>query len=79
MGNIMAKTTKTEKTTNIETEERTVSKLTIEQEINLLAQAHRYFSDFDGVKGSQTANFSRVLDALAMVVNSLVLKQEESK
>jgi len=54
-------------------------KLTVEQEINVLAQLHVYLSNFDGIKGAQAAAFSKALDGLAAVVNSLVVKQEESK
>jgi hypothetical protein len=65
-----------EQTTQAESKDQ---KLTSEQEINVLGQVHVYLSNFDGIKGSQAASFSRTLDGLALVVNSLVLKFDEAK
>ena len=51
-------------------------KLTAEQEVGALRAAHSFFSNFDRVPGSFANPWAQALDAIAIVANSLIAKQE---
>ena len=75
-------TTKTTESTATETtteatsapEVTTTPSLTTEQEINALRAAHQFFSNFDRVPGFLTNQWSKALDTIAVVANSLIGK-----
>jgi hypothetical protein len=45
-----------------------------EQEIGALRKVHQFLSDFDRVPGSLSAQWSQMLDTVAIVTNSLIAK-----
>jgi hypothetical protein len=49
-----------------------VRELTIEQEINVLRNAHTFFNNFNQVPGFAAAQWGQALDAIALVANSLI-------
>lgn len=48
--------------------------LTTEQEIGALRKVHEFLSAFDRVPGSMSAQWSQMLDTVAVVANSLIAK-----
>lgn len=75
----------TTETTNTETtstsEEPTVElqqQLTSEQEIQTLRNVHTFLTNYDRVPGSLANQWAQVLDAIALVANSLIAKAKDS-
>jgi hypothetical protein len=54
--------------------EATSQILTAEQEIQALRNVHQFLSQFDRVPGFLTNKWSKALDAIAIVANSLIAK-----
>lgn len=55
--------------------------LLTEQEVGALRKVHQFLSEFDRVPGSMSAQWSQMLDTVAIVANSLIAKlpkQDES-
>lgn len=83
-GDIMttAQTTETTTETTETTEQPAVElqhqKLTAEQEIQTLRNVHTFLSNYDRVPGSLTNQWSQVLDAIALVANSIIAKAAET-
>ncbi len=51
--------------------------LTSKEQLDLLVQVHGFLSNFDRVPGSLTAQWSQVLQALAMVAKSVEMELKE--
>lgn len=45
-----------------------------EQEVGALRKVHQFLSEFDRVPGSMSAQWSQMLDTVAVVANSLIAK-----
>jgi hypothetical protein len=45
-----------------------------EQEVGALRKVHQFLSEFDRVPGSMSAQWSQMLDTVAIVANSLIAK-----
>jgi putative alpha-1,2-mannosidase len=45
-----------------------------EQEVAALRRVHQFLSEFDRVPGSMSAQWSQMLDTVAIVANSLIAK-----
>jgi len=48
--------------------------LSSEQEVGALRKVHEFLSEFDRVPGTLTAQWSQMLDTVAVVANSLLAK-----
>ena len=71
--------TKTEEAIAEKPDLQSVERLSKAQQHEALLSVFRYLSDFDRVPGSQTANWSRVLDTLAVVSNNLAVELSDDK
>lgn len=56
-----------------------VESLLPEQEIGALRKVHEFLSGFDRVPGSMSAQWSQMLDTVAVVANSLIAKLPKSE
>jgi hypothetical protein len=73
-----SKSEATEVATNVPSPAPAVeAKLSAEAEIDLLRQVHVFLQDFP-IPGKLGGQWSRVLDGIGLVANSLIAKQEES-
>lgn len=68
-----------EEQTKIVLKEPVIGILHDEQEINVLRAAYDHFSNYDRVVGSHAAEWARALDAIGLVINSLITKSEVKK
>lgn len=74
MTNQTTETTTTETQDSTDTPQVKVEPLTQEQEINALRNVHTFLSSYDRVPGALANQWAQVLDAVALVANSLISK-----
>lgn len=60
-------------------EQQMLKELTPEQKEGALRFAHRFFGEFDRVPGFMTSQWAQALDAIGVVINSLILERGGDK